>query len=55
MKIEIIDIVPKVEETQFKIIEPDFSSINKLRGNKFILDFYFQNQKLESLNDGKES
>jgi len=54
MKIEIIDKLPKMENTEInlELIEPDWSSISKLRGNNLILENYFQMQKLESLYNG---
>ena len=57
MKIEIYSNKKKIKshkksKLNMKMIEPDFNSINKLRGNKIVLEFLFQNQKLESLKNG---
>lgn len=35
-----------------KLIDFDFSSIKELKGNKTILEFHFQNQKLEDIYNG---
>lgn len=58
MKIEIykdkkkVKVSKKVTLTSYTPIELDFSSINQLKGNNAILEFHFQNQKLDSLNNG---
>ncbi len=45
--------VPKKSTLKpIKLIDFDFSSIKELKGNKTILEFHFQNQKLESLSNG---
>jgi hypothetical protein len=58
MKIEIykdnkkVKVSKKVTLTPYTPIELDFSSLNQLKGNNTILEYCFQNQKLESLDNG---
>jgi len=45
--------VPKKSTLKpIKLIDFDFSSIKELKGNKTILEFHFQNQKLEDIYNG---
>jgi hypothetical protein len=58
MKIEIykdnkkVKVAKKVTLTPYTPIELDFSSLYQLKGNNTILEYCFQNQKLESLDNG---
>jgi hypothetical protein len=55
MKIEIlknkkkIQIKKKGKLKELIVPEIDFSSINQLKGNKILLEYFFQNAKLELL------
>lgn len=55
MKIEIlknkkkIQIKKKGKLKELIVPEIDFSSINRLKGNKILLEYFFQNAKLELL------
>ena len=55
MKIEIlknkkkIQIKKKAKLKELIVPEIDFSSINQLKGNKILLEYFFQNAKLELL------
>lgn len=58
MKIEIykdnkkVKVAKKVTLTPYTPIELDFNSLYQLKGNNTILEYCFQNQKIESLNNG---
>lgn len=47
-----VKVSKKVTLIPYTPIKLDFSSINELKGNNAILEFHFQNQKLESLDNG---
>lgn len=55
MKIEILknkkklNIKKKIKLKELIVPEIDFSSINQLKGNKTLLEYFFQNSKLELL------
>jgi hypothetical protein len=54
MKIEILKDkkklkVKKTKKRELNISEIDFSSINHLKGNKILLEYFFQSAKLELL------
>jgi hypothetical protein len=49
---ERVKVSKKVTLPSYTPIELDFNSINQLKGNNAILEFHFQNQKLESLDNG---
>jgi hypothetical protein len=55
MKIEIskdkkkLKIKKDIKKKELNIPEVDFSSINQLKGNKLLLDFFFNSAKLELL------
>jgi hypothetical protein len=55
MKIEVIKDnkklkVKKTKKRELNIPEIDFNSINQLKGNKILLEYFFQSAKLELLN-----
>jgi hypothetical protein len=41
--------VKKTKKKELNISTIDFSSINQLKGNKILLEYFFQNAKLELL------
>lgn len=47
-----IKVPKKISLKPIKLIDLDFSSIKELKGNKTILEFHFQNQKLEDIYNG---
>jgi hypothetical protein len=54
MKIEIIKDkkklkVKKTKKRELNISDIDFNSINQLKGNKILLEYFFQSAKLELL------
>jgi hypothetical protein len=54
MKIEVIKDkkklkVKKTKKRELNIPEIDFKSINQLKGNKILLEYFFQSAKLELL------
>jgi hypothetical protein len=47
-----VKVPKKITLQPLNLIDIDFSSIKELRGDKTVLEFHFQNQKLESLSNG---
>jgi len=47
-----VKVPKKITLKPLNLIDIDCSSIKQLRGDKTVLEFHFQNQKLESLSNG---